>query len=181
MRDILKSPVTEEMALAAICELERAGLVACSGPLSMENGQASRRSVLKAVGTAAATAAPLVLSLSMAEQSVYAQGAGSGTTTTPAPAAIISDIEPDFFDGCVSLTGGFVITGVYTHFSGASVVSFSLGILTASNVVVNSPTSLTVTINNSNQSAAPSNVNVTVTTGSEVAVGNNLLEFEGCA
>src|SRR5271170_2750367 len=40
MQEILGSPVTQEMALAAIYELERAGLVACSRPVS-----ASRRSV----------------------------------------------------------------------------------------------------------------------------------------
>jgi hypothetical protein len=186
MGEILNAPVTEEMALAAILELERAGLVACSGLLSAEPAQASRRSVLKAVGTVAATAAPLVLSLSMAEQSVYAQGAGSGTTTTTtttttaAPAASISNIAPDVYNGCASTAAGFVITGVNTHFSGASVVTFSLTSLTASNVVVNSLTSLTLTINNSNQAAIPSSVTVTVTTGSEVAVGNNLLQYEGC-
>src|SRR5580700_990790 len=76
MQETLNSTVTEEMAMAAISELERAGLVACSGPLSTKRGQASRRSVLKAVGTVAATAAPLVLSLSSAEQSAYAQGTG---------------------------------------------------------------------------------------------------------
>src|SRR5450432_433071 len=56
MQEILGAAVTDEMALAAISELERAGLLACSGSRSTEGGQSSRRSVLKAVGASAAAA-----------------------------------------------------------------------------------------------------------------------------
>jgi hypothetical protein len=202
MQEILKAPVTEEMALEAIAELQQAGLVACSEPLPIKQGQASRRSLLKAVGTVAATAAPLVLSLSMAEQSVYAQGAGSGTTTsttttsttttttttsttttttttTAAPGVRLSAIAPNAIQGC-NVTNGVIITGVGTHFSSSSVVSFSSAFTTASNVVANSATSLALTITGPNIGTSET-VTVTVTTGSEVAVGTNILSFTPCS
>jgi len=204
MREILKTPVTEEMALEAIAELEQAGLVACSEPLPIKPGQASRRSLLKTLGTVAATAAPLVLSLSMAEQSVYAQGAGSGTTTsttttsttttttttttstattttttTAAPGVRLSAIAPNAIQGC-NVTNGVIITGVGTHFSSSSVVSFSAAFTTASNVVANSATSLALTITGPNIGTSET-VTVTVTTGSEVAVGTNILSFTPCS
>jgi hypothetical protein len=113
MRETLESPVTEEMALAAVYELERVGLVACSGPTPEERLQASRRSVLRAVGTAAATVAPLVLSLSSAEQRAYAAAAGSGTT---ARASIDGD---DSNTVCTDITTpqSVNISGQNTHFS----------------------------------------------------------------
>jgi hypothetical protein len=132
----------------AAAELERAGLVACSGPLPGQKGQTSRRSMLKAVGT-------------------------TTTTTTAAPTATLSGIAPNVFPSCTSIGAGFVITGMNTHFGGASVVSFSAGSLTLSNVVVNSLTSSTLNM------TGP--VTVTVTTGTEVAVGTNILTREGCA
>ncbi len=187
MQETLNSPVSEEIALTAIYELERAGLVACSRPVS-----ASRRSLLKSVGTIAATVAPLVLSLSSAEQSAFAQGAGSGTTTTSTttttttttttagPVASISSIAPSTVAGCDNTTNGVVITGVNTHFGNSSIVTFSNSHLSASNVVVNSLTSLTLTINENTDNPTPALVTVTVTTGSEVAVGTNILTFGSC-
>ena len=79
MEATLGQPVTEDLALAAVSELERAGLVACSGSRRPEGS--SRRSALSFVAAAAA-ALPVVLSLTVAEQKAYAGGAGSGTTTT---------------------------------------------------------------------------------------------------
>lgn len=79
MRRSLGKAVTEEVAWEAVAELKRSGLVNSSGPTE-ELRSASRRALLKAAGVAV----PVVLSLTAAEQRVFALGAGSGTTTTTA-------------------------------------------------------------------------------------------------
>jgi hypothetical protein len=67
MRRKLGREVTEEIALEAVAELERAGLVVSSGAAGrLEN--ATRRRMLKAAGAAL----PVVLSLTAAEQRAFA-------------------------------------------------------------------------------------------------------------
>ncbi len=73
MAAALSSPVDEELALAAVAELEQAGLVAAEGE-AVRSRQASRRHLLKAAGVAL----PLVLSLTAAQQRAYAYATGSG-------------------------------------------------------------------------------------------------------
>lgn len=67
----LNAPVTEEAALAAVSQLEEAGLVTASYPGRLSASEASRRSLLKAVGALGA-AAPLVLALKASEQRAFA-------------------------------------------------------------------------------------------------------------
>jgi hypothetical protein len=173
----LGKAVSEASALGAIAELERAGLVESS-----ELDGASRRSVLTSALKAAGVAVPLVLSLTASEQAVFAANSGSGTTTTTtaAPSATVA-INPTTFVGCHS-SDDYTITGINTHFNGTSVVTFSIGQLTAAgNVVAVNATTITLTINNSNTGFFASQlVTVTVTTGSEVAVGTNILTLETC-
>lgn len=64
----LNGPVTEEATLAAISQLEEAGLVTVSYPDKSSPVDASRRSLLRAVGVAA----PLVLALTASEQRAFA-------------------------------------------------------------------------------------------------------------
>jgi hypothetical protein len=186
----LGADVSEASALGAIAELERAGLVAIS-----ELDGASRRSMLTSALKAAGVAAPLVLSLTASEQAVFAQGSGSGTTTTtttttsttttttttttagPAPTL---NIGPNTFNSCQS-SSNFDLGGVNTHFNNTSVVTFNNSQLSASNVVVESAISINLNINNNTQNNVNTQmVTVTVTTGSEVAVGTNILTLTGC-
>jgi hypothetical protein len=167
MREVLDCPVTEDMALAAISELERAGLVACSG--------STRRSILKAVGTAAAAATPVVLSLSSAEQSAYAQGAGSGL-----PASIDGD-DSNAFCTNRSFQQGLDIAGHNTHFSSSSVVTFDVPWITVNNVNAVSATLLLVSVTVG--AGAPSGTGqfgATVKTGSETVKGTNIFFYNPC-
>jgi hypothetical protein len=177
MRETLESPVTEEMALAAVFELERVGLVACSASTHEERLQASRRSVLRAVGTAAATVAPLVLSLSSAEQSAYAAAAGSGT----AQASIDGD---DSNTVCTDIASpqSLNIAGQNTHFSQASsVVSLSVPWLTITNVTVFDPTSITVTfLVAASHPSGSGTFGAGVVTGSESVSAVNIFAFQNC-
>ena len=178
MWETLGSPVTEEMALAAVYELERVGLVACSGSAHEERLQASRRSMLRAVGTAAATVAPLVLSLSSAEQSAYAAAAGSGTTARASidgddsNTVCTDDESPQSVD----------IAGQNTHFSqGSSVVSFSVPWITITNVTVFNATSISVTFVVSGSPPSGSGTfGAGVVTGSESVIGVNIFGFGNC-
>jgi len=174
MREILESPVTEEMALAAISELERAGLVACSGSKSPERGKASRRAMLKAMGTAAATVAPVVLSLTSAEQRVYAQGAGSGPTPS------INGDDSNTVCSNIAFAQTLFIVGQNTHFSqGSSVVTFSLPWITATTVTVVDATHITVAVTATFQPGPGSGTfNATVVTGSETVTGVNIFFYD---
>jgi len=179
MQEILELPVTEETALAAVYQLEGAGLVACSGSRPPERREASRRSMLRAVGSAAAIAAPLVLSLSAAEQRAYAAIAISG----PAPS-----LNADDSNGvCTDLSSsGISIAGVNTHFSqGSSVVTFpGSPWLTADpgNVTVHSATYITVFVTVG--AGAPSGsgtFSIQVVTGAETVTGVGLWVYNVCA
>jgi hypothetical protein len=79
MSSRLKAPVTEDLAHAAVSELEAAGLVRVKAP---EGFRTSRRDLLKQV---AGVAIPMVLILTGAEQRAFAQQNGSGPITTPPP------------------------------------------------------------------------------------------------
>lgn len=72
----LQAPVSEELAHAAVSELEAVGLVRITAP---EGLPTSRRDMLKQV---AGVAIPMVLVLTAAEQRAHAQGAGSPPVTT---------------------------------------------------------------------------------------------------
>jgi hypothetical protein len=172
MRLRLGPAVTVETTLEAVAELERAGLVTASGT-TQELRNASRRQVLKAAGVAV----PVVLSLTAAEQRVFAQGAGSGAASI----ASISQTSVDCDDTYEDVT----ITGLNTHFTNASVVSSNPPMLMVSSVTVNSATSLNVSfyVGISGEGgfpviASPSQLDVIVTTGSEVATGTGLITYD---
>jgi hypothetical protein len=174
MREILESPVTEETALAAISQLERAGLVACSGARPPEPGKTSRRSVLKAVGSAAAMAAPLVLSLSSAEQRAYAQGSTSG------PPPSINGDDSNTVCSNIAFPQTLFIVGVNTHFSqGSSIVTFSLPWIAVTTVTVVSATGIQVAVTATPQGGSASGTfNATVVTGSETVTGVNIFFYD---
>ena len=177
MQEILQSPVTEETALAAVYELQRAGLVACSAATPLEHEMASRRSVLQAMGTAAAAAAPLVLSLTAAEQSAYAQGANSGN-----PPSIDHGDSSGAICTNVSSTQGLFIQGYNTHFSqGTSVVTVSVPWLIVSNVMVLNATQIqfSVTVTGTPPSGSGT-FSGTVKTGSEMVTGTNIFIYQAC-
>jgi len=171
MQEILQSPVTEEMALEAVWELQRAGLIACSGSRPPEVAETSRRSVLK---TAAAVAAPLVLSLTAAEQRAYALTGGS-----PPPPSINGD-DSNTICSNVSNPQTLSIVGQNTHFKqGTSVVTFSLPWITVTNLTVTDATHLTVTVTTTLQSGSGSGtLNATVVTGSETVQGINVFYYD---
>jgi hypothetical protein len=81
MQSILGTPVTEDLALAAIAQLEEHGLASSSVPEDVAS-VASRRSLLKRIGAVGGAAVPVVLALTAAEQRASAFQQGSGTTTT---------------------------------------------------------------------------------------------------
>jgi len=176
MQEILELPVTEETALAAVYELEGAGLVACSGSRPPERREASRRSMLRTVGSAAAMAAPLVLSLTSAEQRAYATIAISG----PVPSINADDSN----NVCTTASGPYTITiaGVNTHFSGSSIVTFpdasSWLSVAGAGVTVNSAILLHVSVTVG--AGAPLSTgffSVQVQTGSEIVTGTGLWRY----
>jgi len=81
MQAILGTPVTEEIALAAIAQLEEHGLVSSTVPEDVA-AVASRRSLLKKIGAVGGAAVPVVLAMTAAEQRASAFQQTSGTTTT---------------------------------------------------------------------------------------------------
>jgi Coenzyme PQQ synthesis protein D (PqqD) len=83
MRRSLDGAVTEELALAAILQLQDKNLVTTSE----SSTNASRRTMLATLG---GIALPLVVSLTMAEQRAHAQVATSGIrgSTTPPPTTL---------------------------------------------------------------------------------------------
>jgi hypothetical protein len=78
------SPADAEVIYHALAQLQRANLIESESPISAENIDLGRRSMLKRAGAAGAIAIPVVLTLTAAEQRAYAFQSGSGTTT-PAP------------------------------------------------------------------------------------------------
>ena len=162
--EAIGSPVSEEPILAAIGELESAGLVERSGAEGT-----SRRGVLRAVGIAAGAAVPMVLSLTASEQRAYAAIARSG------PQPTITAVESTICDGQDTLD----IFGVNTHFAqGSSIVTFDQAGVTAGTVTVTDPTHLSVQVLSSIFFAG--SVGVTVTTGSEIVVGPSLVQIQLC-
>ena len=152
MSERLDAAVTEDVAWAAISELEAAGLVVCSGSREAAGRGASRRSMLQKLAAVSAVGLPVVLSLGAAEQKAFAGGVGSGTTTTTttttsAPASIPT-ISPNSV--CTSAQDQliFTVTGLNTHFNQATTVVTLTGpnSLVVGTVTVNSATSLTVAI-----------------------------------
>ncbi len=81
MQATLGTPVTQEIALAAIAQLEEQGLVSSTLPEDVA-AIASRRSLLKKIGAVGGAAVPVVLAMTAAEQRASAANAISGTTTT---------------------------------------------------------------------------------------------------
>jgi hypothetical protein len=172
MRLRLGPAATMETALEAVAELERAGLVTSSGA-TQELRNASRRQLLKAAGVAL----PVVLSLTAAEQRVFAQETGSGAASI----ASISQTSVACDESYVAVT----ITGQNTHFTNSSVVSSSPPIIVVNSVNVTSATSLTVNfyVGISGEGGLPNvpsgtQLNIIVTTGSEVATGTGLVTYE---
>jgi hypothetical protein len=166
MRETLGVPVTEEVALAAVSELEMAGLVSCSEPMP-EADRASRRSLLRSMGTAAAVAVPVVLSLTSAEQRAYADAAGSGD---PPPPPEILSITPN---SVPPSPYGVLITGQNTHFRSTSIVTFTNG---ATGTVISCINFTQLMVEVSAVGAPNGTVlDVTVTTGPEVVTGTNML------
>jgi Chaperone of endosialidase/Coenzyme PQQ synthesis protein D (PqqD) len=89
-----RGPSDEQTALQAIVQLQQAGLVTAETPIAGLQIDMERRSILKSVGSLGAMAAPLVLTLTSAEQRAYAQQAGSRTTPAPTTTiAVRSDIR----------------------------------------------------------------------------------------
>jgi hypothetical protein len=82
MRRSFDARITEELALAAILQLQDKNLVTTSE----SSTKASRRTML---ATLSGIALPLVVSLTMAEQRAHAQTATSGVTCTPFPACTV--------------------------------------------------------------------------------------------
>ncbi len=81
MQAALGTPVTEEMALTALAQLEEHGLVSSTVPEDVA-AIASRRSLLKKIGAVGGAAIPVVLAMTAAEQRASAFQQSSGTTTT---------------------------------------------------------------------------------------------------
>src|SRR5262249_11811979 len=82
-----KSGVAADPAIIrqALAQLQRANLIESESPISVENIDLGRRSMLKRAGAAGAVAIPVVLTLTAAEQRAYAFQSASGTTTTAQP------------------------------------------------------------------------------------------------
>ncbi|MBZ5724954.1 MAG: hypothetical protein LAP87_08155 [Acidobacteriia bacterium] len=190
MQANLHTPVSEDMALAAVSELEESGLVTCTGPRRPESERASRRALLKAAGAAI----PLVLALTAAEQRLYAGLTGSGQLLArkkPAPGgpAIASVTGPVCTTGAQFLAQ--TINGQNTHFvNGVSRVTIttrgrgraSTTQVVASGIEVISPTQIVVNITSSTD-APIGPADVTVVTGGETATGLgvlSLLPASGC-
>jgi hypothetical protein len=170
MRETLNRPVTEEIALAAIDELERVGLVACSGMSSGERSQTSRRSVLRAVAGTAATAAPLVFSLSIAEQRAFAQAAGSG-----APSISAGDLNHVCTQDPFPLNLNLV--GKNTHFDSTSIVTF-IGVpnIHPNFIVMVDATHMTIQVFAGDQPGSGT-FDVKVVTGSESVTGVDIFSY----
>jgi hypothetical protein len=167
LRGRLADGLDASVVLSGIAKLHRVGLVSCSEPVE---GSASRRSLLRAAGAAI----PIVLSLTASEQKAFAQAAGSG----PGVARLLS-VSPTFVAAC-GIPTQVVITGQNTNFTNASVITVAgVAEVSVTNVVANSPTSLTATLTLANNQLGL--VNVTVTTGSQVATGTGLINLAACS
>jgi hypothetical protein len=169
MSDRLQAQVSHESARTALTELENVGL---ARPCAPARAAVSRRSALQ---SAAAGAIPMVLSLTAAQQRMYAQAAGSG-----APVVSVVSINPGFL--CIGNVPNVVITGENTHFTNSSVVTFSDTNVVGIQIQASSATSLTLTVEvgGGDDGSSPHFVDVTVTTGSETAFGAGILEVAGC-
>jgi hypothetical protein len=167
--------VTEDTALEAVAELERAGLVSASGTTE-ELRNASRRQLLKAAGVAL----PVVLSLTAAEQRAFAaQAVSAPTTTTAAPGTpeIVSATSQTNGHGLVDGCGDTVnVVGSNTHFGGTTTVAL-VQAGTVESVFVTDSTHLAFSFLNATTSGA---LDFIVTTGTEVVHGTGFLTSEGC-
>jgi hypothetical protein len=169
MGEILGAPVTEEVALAAVSELDMAGLVSCSEPVP-EGDRASRRSLLRSMGTAAAVAVPVVLSLTSAEQRAYAINAGSGGPPPPPP--VILSATPNTIPPAI---GGVWIAGLFTHFSPTSTVTCTNGVTATVQWIAGSDWTHLSIVTSAVGVPNGTIIDVTVTTGAEVVTGTGLL------
>jgi hypothetical protein len=191
MSELLNAGVSEDVALAAISELEAAGLVVCSGAVEAAGHGASRRSMLEALAAVSSVALPMVLSLGASEQKAFAAGAGSGTTTstttttttTSAPGQIIG-VSPNVAAGCVQDQYTFTITGQNTHFNQGATQVTAEGLLVVGAVTVASPTQLTAVVSGFSNYTLPfyvgNVINLRVTTGLEVLFTGSYLIFGSC-
>lgn len=78
----LDKPADDAILWASIEQLESAGLIEPLEPPPAELIDLGRRAVLKGLGKAGSVALPLVLTMTAAEQTTYAQSAGSGSTVS---------------------------------------------------------------------------------------------------
>jgi hypothetical protein len=168
MGEILGAPVTEEVALAAVSELDMAGLVSCSEPMP-EGDRASRRSLLRSMGTAAAVAVPVVLSLTSAEQRAYAVTANSGVP--PSPPVILS-ATPNTIPPAI---GASWIAGLFTHFSPTSTVTCTNGVTATVQWIGGSDWTHLSIVTSAVGVPNGTLIDITVTTGAEVVTGTGLL------
>jgi hypothetical protein len=204
MADALRTPVSEGLALMAVAELERVGLVTSEGA-APANRLGSRRNLLRAAGIAL----PAVLSLTAAQQRAFASTTGSGvtttdpptTTTTAAPTATTTTAAPTTtttaapVPSLTGLTGSVVfqsycptdigVTGQNTHFAqGTTTVTFtdlttSGATIQTNNVTVASATQLTAIAMWNGGGAVGDTIQVTVTTGTEVVTGSIVITATG--
>jgi hypothetical protein len=174
MGERLHAEVTPGVALAAIGELEKAGLAVCSGQ-EAAGGRATRRGLLS---TAAAVALPAILTLTAGEQKAFARDAGSGTTTTttttvaPTPSIVSTTPTTTVCTGPSATDSHvFTVTGANTHFvQGTTVVTIpTTAFLTVDSVTVTSSTTLTMTISGfSNTTGVTGSIWFRYTTDTEV-------------
>ena len=131
---------------------------------------ASDTTHLTATLTIAAGAATGASSVTVTTGSEVATGSGLFTVTAGTPAVqSLSTASGQQGQSVPSVT----ITGVFTHFTAGSLVTFGNPGVTASGITLTDATHLTATLTIA-AGAATGASNVTVTTGSEVATGSNL-------
>jgi hypothetical protein len=82
LQDIAAALGSEDLARTAIEQLHRADLIASDSPVTQPVAGVDRRSIFKTIGTVAAAAAPVVLTLTASEQRAYALISVSVTPTT---------------------------------------------------------------------------------------------------
>jgi len=168
MSAALNRPIDQDQALAALAQLENAGL---AESVSTSEPRQSRRQMMRAVASVAAIATPMVITMTASEQKAYAQAAGSGVSS-----AKLLSASP-VLNGCAG-GGTFTITGQGTNFTNSSVVTFSQATINVTSKIALSATSLQVTVTYSTSVGATSNI--TVTSGSEVVSATALLNFNLC-
>jgi hypothetical protein len=172
MSQQLAQDVTQEIALEAVAELERAGLVAVSEAGDVLRNP-SRRNLLRAAGVAV----PVVLSLTASDQKHFAALAASTTTTGGAP-MIVSVTHFGSSSVNCDQTQTIQVVGQNTHFGPSTTVgnfSQALDPIETPTVMVTDPTHLSVSFFPSASDTNGAAFNFTITTGSEVLNVTNFL------